>query len=59
MRVKEEFTEAQRRFGLLSFYDKFEHIVVLILTLLIAVFIVFRHLEPRAQDCSEHRFKHV
>jgi hypothetical protein len=23
MRVKEEFTEAQRRFGLLSFYDKF------------------------------------
>ena len=41
MRVKEEFTEAQRRFGLLSFYDKFEHIVILILTLLIAVFIVF------------------
>ena len=25
MRVREEFTEAQRRFGLLSFYDKFEH----------------------------------
>ena len=41
MRVKEEFTKAQRRFGLLSFYDKFEHIVILILTLLIAVFIVF------------------
>ena len=41
MRLKEEFTEAQRRFGLLSFYDKFEHIVVLILTLLIAVVIVF------------------
>jgi membrane associated rhomboid family serine protease len=41
MRVKEEFTEAQRRFGLLSFYDKFEHIVILILTVLIAVFIVF------------------
>ena len=41
MRLKEEFTEAQRRFGLLSFYDKFEHIVILILTLLIAVFIVF------------------
>jgi hypothetical protein len=37
MRVKEEFTEAQRRFGLLSFYDKFEHIVILILTVLIAV----------------------
>ena len=32
MRVKEKFTEAQRRFGLLSFYDKFEHIVILILT---------------------------
>ena len=41
MRVKEEFTEAQRRFGLLGFYDKFEHIVILILTVLIAVFIVF------------------
>ncbi|MGB6286384.1 MAG: hypothetical protein WBG18_18545 [Xanthobacteraceae bacterium] len=39
MRVKEKFTEAQRRFGLLSFYDKFEHIVILILTALIAVFI--------------------
>ena len=28
MRVKEEFTEAQRRFGLLSFYDKFYGIVM-------------------------------
>jgi hypothetical protein len=41
MQVKEEFAEAQRRFGLLSFYDKFEHIVILILTALIAIFIVF------------------
>jgi uncharacterized membrane protein (DUF373 family) len=41
MRVKQEFAEAQRRFGLLGFYDKFEHIVILILTALIAVFIVF------------------
>ena len=41
MRVKEEFTEAQSRFGLLSFYDKFEDIVILILTVLIAIFIVF------------------
>ena len=41
MRVKEEFAEAQRRFGLLGFYDKFEHIVILVLTALIAVFIVF------------------
>jgi hypothetical protein len=41
MRVKHEFAEAQRRFGLLGFYDMFEHIVILILTALIAVFIVF------------------
>ena len=41
MRVKEEIAEAQRRFGLLSFYDKFEHIVILVLTALIAVIIVF------------------
>ena len=41
MEVKEEFAEAQRQFGLLSFYDKFEHIVILILTALIAIFIVF------------------
>jgi hypothetical protein len=27
MRVKHEFAEAQRRFGLLGFYDKFEHSV--------------------------------
>jgi uncharacterized membrane protein (DUF373 family) len=46
MRVKEEFTEAQRRFGLLSFYDKFEHIVILILTLLIAVFIATSGFDP-------------
>ena len=52
MRVKEEFTEAQRRFGLLSFYDKFEHIVILILTVLIV-------LEPRTQDFLEHRFKRI
>jgi uncharacterized membrane protein (DUF373 family) len=41
MRVKHESAEAQRRFGLLGFYDKFEHIVILILTASIAVFIVF------------------
>jgi len=58
MRVKQEFAEAQRRFGLLGFYDKFEHIVILILTALIAVFIVFA-LEPRTQDFFEHRFKHI
>jgi hypothetical protein len=59
MGVKQEFAEAQRRFGLLGFYDKFEHIVILILTALIAiwnlaVFIVFR-----TQDFFEYRFKHV
>jgi uncharacterized membrane protein (DUF373 family) len=41
MSFKEEFAEAQRRFGLLGFYDKFEYVVILLLTALIAVFIVF------------------
>ena len=41
MQAKEEFAEVRRRFGLLSFYDKFEHIVIIILTALIAIFIVF------------------
>jgi hypothetical protein len=38
MQLREEIAEAQRRFGLLSFYDKFEHVVILILAGLIAVF---------------------
>jgi uncharacterized membrane protein (DUF373 family) len=41
MRISEEFAASRRRFNLLSFYDKFEHIIILILTVLIAVFIVF------------------
>ena len=41
MDFKEEFGEARRRFNLLSFYDKFEHVVILALTALIACFIVF------------------
>ena len=41
MRLKEEFTEARRRFDLLSFYEKFEQIVIFILTVLIAVFVIF------------------
>jgi uncharacterized membrane protein (DUF373 family) len=41
MRWKEQFAEARRRFDLLSFYEKFEHIVIFILTVLIAVFVVF------------------
>ena len=58
MRVKEEFTEAQSRFGLLSFYDKFEHIVSH--THRIDRHLHrFRHLEPRTQDFFEHRFKHI
>ena len=36
MRWKEQFAEARRRFDLLSFYGKFEHIVIFILTVLIA-----------------------
>src|SRR6185437_11409578 len=34
MSFKEEFAEAQRRFGLLGFYDKFEYVVILLLTAL-------------------------
>jgi uncharacterized membrane protein (DUF373 family) len=41
MRWREQFAEARRRFDLLSFYGKFEHIVIFILTALIAVFVVF------------------
>jgi uncharacterized membrane protein (DUF373 family) len=41
MRLKEEFAEARRRFDLLSFYEKFEQIVIFILTALIAVFVIF------------------
>ena len=41
MRLKEEFAEARRRFDLLSFYEKFEQIVIFILTVLIAIFVIF------------------
>jgi uncharacterized membrane protein (DUF373 family) len=41
MRWNEELTEARRRFDLLSFYGKFEQIVIFILTVLISVFVVF------------------
>ena len=41
MRWREQFAEARRRFDLLSFYEKFEHIVIFILTVLIALFVVF------------------
>ena len=41
MNLRLEFAEARKRFGLLGFYDKFEHLVILVITALIAVFIVF------------------
>jgi uncharacterized membrane protein (DUF373 family) len=41
MRWKKQFAEARRRFDLLSFYEKFEHIVIFILAALIVVFVVF------------------
>ncbi len=41
MQLKEEFAEAHVRWQSLTVYQKFEHVVILILTLLIAVVIVF------------------
>ena len=41
MRWKEQFAETRRRFDMLSFYEKFEHVVIFILTVLIALFVVF------------------
>jgi len=41
MRLKQELADARRRFDLLDFYGKFEQIVIFILTVLIAVFVIF------------------
>jgi uncharacterized membrane protein (DUF373 family) len=41
MRVREELMAARERWSALTFYEKFEHGVVLILTALIAVVVVF------------------
>ncbi|MGZ5863724.1 MAG: phosphate-starvation-inducible PsiE family protein [Methyloceanibacter sp.] len=41
MRLREEFRAARENFGLLTLYQKFEQVVVLVLTGLIVVFIVF------------------
>jgi len=41
VRLKEELAAALARWGFLSLYQKFEHVVVLILTALIAIVIVF------------------
>jgi hypothetical protein len=41
MRVREELAAARERWNVLTFYEKFEHTVVLILTALIAIVVVF------------------
>jgi uncharacterized membrane protein (DUF373 family) len=41
MRLRQELADARRRFDLLTFYGKFEQIVIFILTVLIAVFVIF------------------
>jgi uncharacterized membrane protein (DUF373 family) len=41
MNLNEEFADARAQFALLTLYQKFEHIVVLILTGLIALVVVF------------------
>ena len=41
MAWKEEYTAAKGRWNLLTFYQKFEHVCILILTGLIAIVIVF------------------
>ena len=41
MRLREETAAAQSRWGTLKFYERFEHVVILALTGLIAVVIVF------------------
>ena len=41
MRLKQELADARRRFDLLNFYEKFEQLVIFILTVLIAVFVIF------------------
>jgi uncharacterized membrane protein (DUF373 family) len=41
MRLRQELADARRQFDLLNFYGKFEQIVIFILTVLIAVFVIF------------------
>lgn len=40
MSIKDEFRTAKAEFGALSFYQSFEHVVILVLTALIAVIVV-------------------
>lgn len=41
MPLKKEFADARARWKLLTFYEKFEHCVILVLTALIAVVVIF------------------
>ena len=41
MQLREEFTTARAQWALLTFYQKFEHVMVLVLTGLIAIVILF------------------
>lgn len=41
MNLMKEIAEGRRQFGLMTFYEKFEHSVILVLTILIAIFVVF------------------
>jgi hypothetical protein len=52
VRWDEELAAARERFGLMNFYEKFEHIVIVILTALIAVFIVFAVWNLALKICS-------
>ena len=55
MRLKEEFATARRRFELLSFYERFEQIVIFILTVLIAVFVIFAVWNLASKCCRASR----
>src|ERR1700730_8063857 len=40
MSIKEEFRDARQKFRLLSLYQRFEHVIVMFLTALIAVIVI-------------------
>jgi hypothetical protein len=50
MSIKDELRVSRERFKLLSLYQRFEHIVILILTALIAVIVVAAVWEPDLAD---------
>ena len=55
MQLREEMAAAQARWGALTFYQKFEQAVILILTGLIAIVIVVRVVESGAQGAVQPR----